>query len=77
MKTSPLSTRSVSKSNKIEYCEHVVVVMWDTKIGHTIDIVISSDCTKGLVIKFLKFCATERLKIWYFKGQWRPQVATM
>ena len=61
MATSTSATRSVSKSNIVEDCEHILTLLRDKGIGDPIDVVTMNCCAKGVTKKFLKY-ACEFLK---------------
>ena len=44
-----LTTRSVSKANKKEECEHATIVLWDRDVGDPIDHIMINDCTKSVM----------------------------
>ena len=59
----PSATRNAVKTNKIEVCKCVLIVLWDASIGDPIDVILGSDYTKGGMMELLQLHTRDHLKV--------------
>ena len=61
MATPPTATKYVKKASKLECYKHVLIVLWHSNIGHTIDF-IKKKLHNRETDKILKHCTKDILK---------------